>query len=226
MSSWEVGPFENDDGADILSVWNEYLSDTALTWGMEKTYSFFEDVYFKTRLPIITDGNADKVIAIAIKFSETFDNIPSKLKKLVGEAIAWELHLKVLSEWKSKSNKRKKSLLASADKLGVINSIPKINQRASNYSEEINSLKTWFANLERINNVRETMSIKDFDFIDSIKPAFASEVEKLTRIYDESDEDGSAELGHLRYLYLIWYVLFSLEFDSDEIIGTIERKRL
>ncbi|WP_434339833.1 hypothetical protein [Motilimonas cestriensis] len=37
MSSWEVGPFENDDGADILSVWNEYLSDTALTSGWEHT---------------------------------------------------------------------------------------------------------------------------------------------------------------------------------------------
>lgn len=227
MGDWGVGPFENDDGADFVAMWGEYLEDIARSWGAEKTFAFFEEIYFQRQLPIVSDGNSKTIIAIAEKFHEVFGFLPKNLKTLAGNALRWELNPSVLANWESNSTKRKKQLLDDANRFEIKEDLSIHIHSESRYSEEIESLNTWFSNLEKINDVRQTLSVEDFDFIDSIKPTFANTIENQTlNSKDDADEDGAALLGNLRYMYLIWMVLFNLGFDSNEIIRLVENERL
>lgn len=227
MGSWGIDPYENDDGSEINEIWDDFIADSIYSWGEDKIFSFFKTVYFKGNLPIISDGTSASIIAISKKFEDNSLSIPEELKISLAEALSLELSKSSLSEWGSEKKKREKMLseMAVRQKLSIN---PDINSaRLSSYTDEIESLKVWFQNIEKINGVRETKSIKTFDFIDTIKPEFGKMIEKSTwEFYDENDEDGSAELGNLRYMYLLWLILFDLKYSSDDIVEALEREKL
>ena len=224
MSAWGVGPFENDDGADLAGLWDDYIAESAPAWGMDKTGKFFEDMYFSGELPAVGDGNAKSIIALGAKFHEAFGSIPNKIMSIVALALAWEAKSDVSVEWENDSEKRKKELLNLAEQFRVEVAWARPIKQHSRYSKEIAEFKVWFANLDRINAVRECMAVNELDFVDSIKPEFGRELEANTwDLSDNDDEDGAAELGNLRFLYIVWFVLFNLKYEASEIKAVIER---
>jgi hypothetical protein len=227
MGTWGVEPFENDDGCDIQEIWDEYIGDRVIEWGSEKTFSFFRDVYFKGSLPVVSDGNSALIIALAQKFDDNNLELSNELKQALNDALNLELESEILSEWGRSKPKRNFFLVSLQKKHNLKISLSKNNTKTTGYTAEIESLKTWFENLETINGARESMSLKTMDFIDSIKPEFGKYLDNYSwDFYDEQDEDGSAELGNLRYMYIIWFVLFNIGTDSSDIIKAIESEKI
>ncbi len=222
MGAWGAGPFENDDGAEVRSIWERFVSDSKVAWGSAKIASFFEDVYFQGAVPRVTDGNAALFIAVGQLFAESSMKLSGKLHVAVAEAIRLELSSGSLREWKRDKKRRVEVLtsLASTHEMDLTPTV--LARKASKYGEEIKSLKRWFKNLEKICSVRESMSGETMAFVDSIKPDFAKPIAGATYgFYDKIDEDGSAEVGNLRYVYLVWLILFDLGRDFPEIKAAV-----
>lgn len=226
MGTWGTDPFENDDGADIQSIWTRFVSGSEETWGAEKVWSFFKDVFFRGSLPIISDGNASHVIAIANAFNASALQFPDELRRLLGSALSHELSPTALKAWGQKKKKREAILRDMATRNGL--DVDDTSSAAtSNYADEIASLRQWFDNLDTICSVRESMSGKVMSYVDSIKPKFGNDIANQTyEFYDPNDEEGSAELGNLRYMYLVWLVLFGLNRDAQEIASAVEATKL
>lgn len=226
MGAWGVEPYENDDGSDIKEIWDDYLNDRAIEWGAEKVLGFFKRVYFRGSLPVVSDGNSSLIIAIAQKFEDNELALPNDLETSLKNVLTLELSPQYLSEWGHSKKKRKKFLISLAEKYEFeLECSDTIN--TNGYLEEIESLKKWFSHLEEINGVRQSMSLKTINFIDSIKPEFGKYLEKATwDFYDEQDEDGSAELGNLRFMYVVWFALFNTKVESEDIIKAVENERL
>ena len=105
----------------------------------------------------------------------------------------------------------------------------RVKQERSIYSEEIASLKNWFDNIERVNQLNnpENLQIKEIDWMESIKPDFIRYLEDLTwRFENENDEDNAAKLSHYRFKALIWFALFNLQYSSEVIMKIIENADL
>jgi len=227
MGFWDTKPFDNDQGLDIKAIWKDYIQSSIDSWGAEKISNFFKSVYFKGTWPVISDGNSNVVIAIAELFHENSLEISNELKEFLSEAISWELHPDNLSEWGKSKKRREKTLREIADRYGFQLEQSKQKPKKSKYADEINSLKKWFSHLEEINGVRETKSLKTIEFIESIRPAYGKMLDETTwDFYDESDEDGSAEVGNLRFMYVVWFALFNIEYDSETIIAAVKNEEL
>ena len=226
MGTWGAEPFENDDGADIRSIWERFVSGSEEAWGAEKVWSFFKDVFFRGSAPAISDGNANHIIAMAKMFDSSALQLPDEPRHLLRNALQHELSPAALGAWGKKRKKREAILREMATQNGVAiedttsASIPK-------YADEITSLRRWFENLNTICAVRESRSGEVMRYLESIKPEFASFIAAQTYdFHDPNDEDGSAELGNLRYMYLVWLLLFDLKRDTREIVDAMEAIKL
>lgn len=226
MGTWGAGPFENDDGADIRSIWERFVSGSEEAWGAEKAWSFFKDVFFRGSSPVISDGNANHVIAIAEAFNVSALQLPDEPRRLLGSALQHELSPTSLATWGRKKKEREAALRKMATRTGLAVEEPP-SATISKYADEIASLRRWFENLDMICSVRESMSGEVMSYLESIKPRFANDIAAQTYdFHDPGDEDGSAELGNLRYMYLVWLVLFDLKCDTHEIVDAVEAIRL
>jgi len=226
MGTWGAGPFENDDGADIRNIWERFISGSEETWGAEKVWSFFKDVFFRGTPPVIGDGNANHVIAIAKAFHASELPLPEEPRRLLGSALHHQLSPAALGAWGQEKKKREAALreMAAQNELAVEDLAL---ATASEYADEITSLRRWFENLDMICSVRESVSGEVMNHIESLKPNFGNYIAAQTYdFYDPNDEDGSAELGNLRYMYLVWLVLFDLKRDTQEIVSAVEAIRL
>lgn len=226
MGTWGADPFENDGGADIRHIWERFVSGSEEAWGAEKVWSFFKDVFFRGSSPIVGDGNANHIIAIAGSFNASALQLPEEPRHLLGIALQHELSRAALETWGNKRKKREAILREMATRNGV--SVEDTTSTAtSKYAEEITSLRRWFENLDMICAVRESRSGEVMGYLESIKPEFADFIAAQTYdFYDPNDEDGSAELGNLRYMYLVWLVLFDLKRDTQEIVNAVEAIKL
>jgi hypothetical protein len=218
MGYWGVGPYENDDALDIKGIWEDYVPSGESCWSEDKVYGFFKRVYYKGSLPVVSDGNSNELIALGQMFVDNQLNIPIELKNKLASALGLELQKDRLIEWGEQGRKRANVLKKIAKKHEIELELKKPVKESSKYHAEIQSLNHWFDNIDRVNSLLESMSLKTIEWVESIKPDFIQSIEDSTWGFgDESDEDNAAELANMRYLAVIWFAFFNLKYKPDEI---------
>lgn len=218
MGSWGVGPFENDVGADLRVVWDDYVTKEIGKWSEEDVLTFFRKVYYRGSLPNVSDGTSDELIALCQLFDDNSLKLPVELKEKLVLSLQLELQKDRVSEWGDEKRKRSNAIKKIAKRHKIELTTEKSPKEESKYIEEINLLKNWFENIDRVNSLRQSMTAKNIDWMEGIKPKYVQSLEDQTwQFSDDDDEDNAAVLSELRYLAVVWFVFFNLEYKSEEI---------
>ena len=98
------------------------------------------------------------------------------------------------------------------------------NKKRSKYADEISAIRRWFENIDEINGVMNSKSLKTLDLMDEIRPEIGQILEHKVNFYDEHDEDGSAELSALNYLFVVWWSAFSQGCRPQEIKQILQKE--
>jgi len=226
MGYFGIGPYDNDDGLDIKEVWEDYIPSGDSGWDGEKIFTFFKRVYYRGNLPAVSEGNSNEYIALAQKFEDHELELPNELNEKLALSLNLENKKERLSEWGDDKRKRENVIRRIAKKHNIeLDNNAGIKEK-SVHAKEIESLHTWFENIDKINSLLVNMSEKTIDWMESIKPDFIQMLEDYTwRFCDESDEDNAAELSNLRYLAVVWFVFFNLQYKPEEIRNILEKAK-
>jgi len=224
MGYFGVGPYDNDDGLNIKEVWEDYIPTGKSGWDGEKIFTFFKRVFYRGNLPVVSEGNSDEYIALAQKYADCELELPSELKEKLALSLNLENQNKRLSEWGDDKGNRKNIIRKMAKNHNIeLNKNAAIKEK-SVYSKEFESLNNWFENIDKVNSLLVNMSAKTIDWMESIKPDFIQMLEDYTwRFSDESDGDHAAELSNLRYLAIVWFVFFNLQYKPEEITNILKK---